>query len=236
MDSLWVFGYGSLCWLPGFKYGDSVVGHVQGFARRFWQGNATHRGTKEKPGRVATLIDDPRSQTHGVAFQLLGDSALEYLSNREVTLGGYVNHMTTFYPAGAGGRNPFPVLLFMATPSNDLWLGSAPLEDIAEQVVHSSGNTGHNVEYVLKLAAWSRFALPNIIDDHLFQLEQHILNKVQEYGLALDVICPPTEFALNNGNDACGSPEPNEDEKKVPECKVDYTNGNCRKCLKCVKI
>lgn len=48
MDSLWVFGYGSLCWLPGFTYGDCVVGHVEGYARRFWQGNASHRGTKEK--------------------------------------------------------------------------------------------------------------------------------------------------------------------------------------------
>ena len=92
-------------------------------------------GCSFQPGRVATLIDDPQSQTHGVAFQLLGDSALEYLNNREVTLGGYVNHMTTFYPANNGAaRTPFPVLLFMATPSNDLWLGSAPLEDIAEQV------------------------------------------------------------------------------------------------------
>ena len=48
------------------------------------------------------------------------------------------------------------------------------------QVVHSSGKTGHNVEYVLKLAAWSRFALPEIIDDHLFQLEEHILSKVND--------------------------------------------------------
>ena len=47
-------------------------------------------------------------------------------------------------------------------------------------MVHSSGRTGHNVEYVLKLAAWSRFALPEIIDHHLFDLEKHILSKVND--------------------------------------------------------
>lgn len=45
---LWVFAYGSLCWKPGFNFQKAVVGYVQGFTRKFWQGNTTHRGTQDK--------------------------------------------------------------------------------------------------------------------------------------------------------------------------------------------
>lgn len=46
--SVWVFGYGSLCWNPGFEFSKCVTGYIRGYVRRFWQGNDSHRGTKEK--------------------------------------------------------------------------------------------------------------------------------------------------------------------------------------------
>lgn len=51
-NKLWVFGYGSLCWDPGFLYTKSMIGCVKGFGRRFWQGSITHRGTAEKVNQI----------------------------------------------------------------------------------------------------------------------------------------------------------------------------------------
>lgn len=56
MNNVWVFGYGSLCWRPSFRYRMRHLCVLPGFVRRFYQASTDHRGTDEYPGRVCTVL------------------------------------------------------------------------------------------------------------------------------------------------------------------------------------
>ncbi|XP_018795776.1 PREDICTED: glutathione-specific gamma-glutamylcyclotransferase 1 isoform X2 [Bactrocera latifrons] len=188
--SCWVFGYGSLCWYPGFEYSKCITGYIKGFVRRFWQGNTTHRGTDEMPGRVATLIEDKEGITWGCAYKITGSTALEYLKQRECKLGGYIVLETKFFPRVASFDTPFsgeavPVLVYVATPDNCHWLGEDTAENIAEQIVNCRGPSGHNVEYLLRLADFIREEIPDVVDSHLFELEFLVLEKLHKRQIPL---------------------------------------------------
>lgn len=174
--ALWVFAYGSLCWRPGFDFNKAVTGCIKGYERRFWQGNIIHRGTEEKPGRVATLVENMQGTVYGIAFEISGDAAIPYLSQRECKLGGYVSHFTTFYPVHG---KPFNVLLYVATTNNPHWLGHAETKTIAQQVMNSKGTCGSNVEYVVRLANFMREHFSEQSDVHLFELEKEVLALIQ---------------------------------------------------------
>ena len=228
--NLWVFGYGSLVWKPGFQHGRILVGSVGGFARRLWQGNETHRGTPGKPGRVATLVEETSSETFGVAMELTGDEALDYLNNREMTLGGYSQKITLFHPADTS-NSPFPVLVFVATPKSSYWLGPASPDLIAEQVVSSSGPSGHNVEYVLRLADWLHQELPHVQDEHLFSIEQEIRLKIRERSLSLKFLMGEKEEPVE------AQPEVSHSESSPQTGRRTTFTAHCQKnCLKCIKL
>jgi cation transport protein ChaC len=187
ITDVWVFGYGSILWNPGFQYTSRCVGYVDGFARRFWQGSVTHRGTQDSPGRVATLIQINGNKAWGMAYHLVGvdmvRKCLEHLGIRECHLGGYELHSVNFIEAGT--MNNIKAWAFIAVPGNRLYLGPASLDDQAVQVVQCRGVNGCNAEYITKLATFIRHHIPQDNDTELFLLDAKIRSLLDTNGMTL---------------------------------------------------
>ncbi|CAG2123046.1 unnamed protein product, partial [Medioppia subpectinata] len=124
--------------------------------------------------------------TWGRAFQFTDEaSTLAYLTNRESSLGGYSTVITQFYPRDPRD-DPFPVLVYIALPCNQLFMGSASLDVIAKDIALSAGICGPNVEYLAKLTAFMRIHLPDESDDHLYRLEDLVRKQVTGGGQECD--------------------------------------------------
>jgi len=169
-QELWIFGYGSLVWRPGFEFLDTRVGYIKGFSRKFWQGNDVHRGSPSSIARVVTLVEEEGASTWGRAFRVKNeDVARMYLDHRESVLGGYTTLTMEFY--SKCGQEKISVLVYVALPCNSLFLGPASLEQIAQQIIKSEGVCGHNLEYLAKLSAFMQLHVhSHAQDDHLSEL------------------------------------------------------------------
>ncbi|XP_057714762.1 glutathione-specific gamma-glutamylcyclotransferase 1-like [Corythoichthys intestinalis] len=179
--SLWVFGYGSLVWKPDFVYQKSKIGYINGYKRRFWQGDDFYRGDKENLGRIVTLVEDQDASTWGVAFEIANSQipeAMKYLNMREVVVGGYITEMVEFFPQERG-EDTIHALVYIATSDNPTYLGPASDQEIADQIASCSGKTGSNLEYLLGLADFMRLHCPKVEDDHLFGIEKAVLNNLK---------------------------------------------------------
>lgn len=115
-----------------------------------------------------------------MAFEVTGpqvEESLKYLNVRETVCGGYVTKMVDFYAEGES-QPPVQALLYIATTDNPLYLGPASAEMIGCQIAMSRGKTGHNLEYLLRLAEFMRRSCPHVEDNHLFSIEAAALTVV----------------------------------------------------------
>ena len=95
---LWVFGYGSLVWEPGFPVADARVGRVAGWHRSFCMRSIHHRGTVENPGLVLALDRAEGAQCTGLAFQVAKgaeDATIATLRERELISSAYLETRLT---------------------------------------------------------------------------------------------------------------------------------------------
>jgi len=174
---VWIFGYGSLIWHPGFAFEQRQVGYIRGWARRFYQGSPDHRGLPGSPGRVVTLVADAQSVCWGMAYQVAGESLesiFSYLDEREQ--GGFRRHLVNFYPKTAPTDAPAPSVtkaaVYIAQDDNPHYLGPASVSEMALQIFHSRGPSGLNRDYLLRLAESLRGL--GVTDAHVTELEHYV--------------------------------------------------------------
>ncbi len=143
---LWVFGYGSLMWRPGFDFAERTLAVVRGYRRSLCVYSHVHRGTPERPGLVLGL--DRGGSCKGVAFRVDARRAADtitYLRAREqVTM---VYREVKLRASLADGRR-VEALAYAVDRRHVQYAGALDLPDLVRFVGQGSGVSGVNDEYV----------------------------------------------------------------------------------------
>ena len=196
---MWIFGYGSIIWKPGFPWLQRYEGWVDGWSRRFWQGSPDHRGTMRHPGRVVTMMREPGAKTWGVAYAVdtaMGSRVIATLDKREQ--GGYLREMVPFCPRrgqGYSAGGPLHALVYTATSDNPHFMGHGDASTIAGQIMLSWGPSGPNTEYLIRLA--NALRAMGAVDEHVFEIERALRARLPES--QWDLACGETSTCVPGG-------------------------------------
>jgi len=168
MKDLWVFGYGSLMWRPGFAHDRAARAQLRGHSRAFCIYSVHHRGTAARPGLVLGL--DRGGVCDGVAFRVpaarVADT-LGYLREREQVTGVYRETLCAVRLTGGIGPQEGPdasagtpgevaALVFLVERAHPQYAGPLPLNAQAQLIRGAVGISGRNLDYLVSTLAHLR--------------------------------------------------------------------------------
>ncbi|MGB3272306.1 MAG: gamma-glutamylcyclotransferase [Xanthobacteraceae bacterium] len=152
-DDLWVFGYGSLIWNPGFAFVEQTPARLVGAHRALCIYSMVHRGTPERPGLVLGL--DRGGACQGVAFRVAAsrrEATIAYLRAREQVTRVYCEVMRPVVLDRDGGRRA-RALVYIADRRHPQYAGQLTLDQQLRLVRQGHGGAGPNAAYVLATVA-----------------------------------------------------------------------------------
>ncbi|MGH8705353.1 MAG: gamma-glutamylcyclotransferase [Burkholderiales bacterium] len=143
---LWIFGYGSLMWSPGFRYAERATGRTHGYHRALCILSNRYRGTPDRPGLVVGLCRG--GSCWGMAFRVPAARVRRVLAalwRREMVNRVYVP--TLVRVALARGRR-IRALAFVADTAHSQFVRELDLHGRARLVAQGVGQRGRCVDYI----------------------------------------------------------------------------------------
>jgi cation transport protein ChaC len=149
-DDLWVFGYGSLMWRPGFEYLERHEGRLIGAHRALCVYSFVHRGTPEKPGLVLGL--DRGGACRGIVYRVAAkrrEATIEYLRGREQATMVY---RETYRPVwiDSDPKHRVQALVYIVDRGHVQYAGRLSVEKQLHFVRQGHGRSGPNRDYVIE--------------------------------------------------------------------------------------
>jgi glutathione-specific gamma-glutamylcyclotransferase len=147
---LWVFGYGSLMWRPGFDVLERVPARLRGLHRALCVFSFVHRGTPEKPGLVLGL--DRGGMCRGIAFRVAAakrESTIAYLRGREQVTSVYLETMRRIELEDEA-RRQVRALTYIVDRGHVQYAGRLSVEQSVHYVRQGHGRSGNNRDYVVE--------------------------------------------------------------------------------------
>lgn len=150
--TMWVFGYGSLLWNPGFPVARREIATLQGYARSFCMSSIHHRGTEEAPGLVLALDETAGATCQGLALAVQTgqeDQTLAYLRERELVSSAYLERDLR---VGLHSGEEVEAVTYVIDPHHEQYCGGMALERQAQIIATAVGGRGPNTEYLYNTA------------------------------------------------------------------------------------
>lgn len=163
---LWIFGYGSLMWDPGFLYDEVRYAHLPNYQRSFClvdTGGA--RGNVDTPGLMAAL--DHGGFCDGIAFRVpeaLVAAEMRQVFWREAIAPAY---HPAFVPVEIGSDTD-QALIFVADPTAPMIDRSLNFDQQAQLMGTGKGFLGTSLEYIENLS--ENLSALGIVDEHVQEL------------------------------------------------------------------
>lgn len=100
------------------------------------------------------------------------------------------------------------------------------MENVAQNIVECRGPSGHNVEYLLRLAAFMHEEISDVVDEHLFELERLVLEQLHKHQIPLWSVMGMEPVRIRRDS--------HEDIKRPPT--FEFTSRITERKLRCLNI